>query len=155
MSSPDNNMRVGIANNALVVSFLTAEAPRVWRTDMGQLLNAALEVQDSQGKHTLVMKRSGAPVEEIGTFFLKEDAIKALQLITDALLMGKGNSTSSGAASVWLKKSLKILLKIVGVLIALFIVLNIVGAIIFRHGPPVDSNYAKGVPAPADQILGK
>lgn len=158
MSSSENNMRVGIAGNALVVSFLTASPPRMWRTDMAQLLTAALEVQDNQGKHTLVMKRSGAAVEEIGTFAIKEDAVKALQLITEALLSGK--DASSSATAGWFKKSLKILLKVIGGLFVLFITLNILGFILFgRHH--TEGNFTKiptaqtGVPAPADEILGK
>ena len=162
MSSSENNIRVGIAGNALVVSFLAADAPRVWRTDMGQLLNAALEVQNNQGKYTLVMKRNGAPDEEIGTFNSKEDAVKALQMITNALLDGKSCSPQKKCG--WFKKMLKILWGIVSTLCVLFVLFGIFMHLANRHVPAssIESSSTKaptsapsGVPTPADEILGK
>lgn len=158
MSSSENNIRVGIAGNALVASFLTAEAPRVWRTDLGQLLTAALEVQTNQGKYTLVMKRSDAPAEEIATFSTKEEAVKAMQLITDALL--EGNDVSAHKKCGWPKKLLKILMKVIAGLCVFIVLLNIIMVLSHKSGSRPD-NYTKapavqtGVPAPADEILGK
>jgi hypothetical protein len=154
MSPSKSNIRAGIADNALVVSFLAAEAPRVWRAEMGQLATAALEVQENQGKFSLVMKRSGAPVEEIGTFTGKKEAVEALQLITEALLQGTG-ITQTEKSGGWFKKLLKFLLTAVIALFLLVALVNIFG----RHAPSGQSSYTKappaGVPAPADEILGK
>ena len=160
MPSSENNIRVGIAGGALVVSFLAADAPRVWRTDIGQLLNAALEVQSNQGKYTLVMKRSSAPVEEIGTFTSKEDAVKALQMITDALLEGKSCSTQKKCG--WFKKLLKILWRVISTLCVLFVLFGIFMNLANKHMPAssIEGNSTKapatapsGVPTPADEIL--
>jgi hypothetical protein len=162
MSSPENNIRVGIADNALVASFLTADAPRVWRTDLTQLLTAALEVQNTQGKYLLVMKRSNAPVEEIATFSAKEDAIKALQLITDALLNGKG--TSAKTKFCGFKKFLKMLLGTIITLFVLSVVLSFISFTLHKHPATEGSanstqapaaQVTTGVPTPADEILGK
>jgi hypothetical protein len=156
MSSSRNNMRAGIVDNALIVSFPAADAPRVWRTDMGQFLTAALEIQDHQGKFSLVMKRSGAPVEEIVTFTGKKDAVDALQLITDALLQGKEIPQAKKSGG-WFKKLMKFILTIVVLLFALATLANIVSkhrTIQMDHAgtPPA---LQTGVPAPADDIIGK
>ena len=154
-SSSKGNVRAGIVDNALIVSFLSAEAPRVWRTDMGQFQNAALEVQENQGKFSLVMKRSGAAVEEIGTFTDKKSAAEALQLITEALLQGKEAPQTKTCG--WFKKTLKFILSVLFVLVVLIVLVNIFG----RHLPPGQNGPAKapavqtGIPTPADDIIGK
>jgi hypothetical protein len=157
---PSSKIRAGIADNALVVSLFTADVPRIWRADLSQLLTAALEVQDNQGKYTLVMKRGGAAAEDIGTFSNKDDAIEALQVITDTLLHGNGNGISVAPSPKksggWFKK----LLKVVGCIIAVVFVLLVFLSI---FGPRPPAGYSRtstppvqtGVPTPADQILGK
>jgi hypothetical protein len=172
MSSSKNSIRAGIVDNALVVSFMAADAPRVWRADMGQLLTAALEVQDNQGKSTLVMKRSGAPAEEIVTFSSKKDAIDALQVITEVLLQGTGQGTgqATGACTAsqpqkscgWFKKILKFILGIVVAFCVFIVVMNLFFHVAGIHPPSHQAGPAKapasaptGVPTPADSIIGK
>ncbi len=156
MSSSKGNIRAGIVDNALVVSFLAADTPRVWRTDMGQFLTAALEIQDNQGKSSLVMKRSGAPAEDICTFSSdKKSAVEALQVITDTLLQGTGTAQPVKSCG-WFKKTLKFLLTAVFVLFLFFVLVNIFG----KHTVPGQSSsrapaVQTGVPAPADEIIGK
>jgi len=160
--SSENNIRVGIAGNALVVSFLSAEAPRMWRTDLAQLLTAALEVQDNQGKYTLVMKRGGAPTDEIATFARKDDAVKGLQLITETLLGGQETAASPSKKASLPKRILKLLLRIFSWFCMFVVVLNFIMVISSRHlSHSAGDNFTKvpaaqtGVPTPADDLLGK
>ena len=152
MSSSKNTIRAGIVDNALVVSFTSAEAPRVWRADMSQFLTAALEIQELQGKFSVVIKRSGAPIEEIGVFPDKKSAVEALQLITEALLQGKEAARPKSCG--WFKKLLKYLLI---TLFVLFLAINLLG----RYMAPGQNNSIKapaaqtGVPTPADNVIGK
>lgn len=167
MSSSKSSIRAGIVDNALVVSFLAADAPRVWRADMGQLLTAALEVQDNQGKSILVMKRSGTPAEEIVTFSSKKDAVDALQVITEALLQGTGQGTGRCTTTQpqkscgWFKKTLKFVMGAIVGLCVFVVALNIIVSLSGRHPAPRQSNAEKlpavqtGVPTPADNIIGK
>ena len=150
-----SKIRAGIADNALVVSLLTADAPRMWRADLSQLLTAALEVQDNQGKYTLVMKRAGS-VEEIGTFSNKDDAVEALQVITDTLLHGNTVAPAHKKSCSWFKTLVKVVGWIIAVVFALLVLLLIV-----HPAPPAGYSRTSapavqtGVPTPADQILGK
>ncbi len=157
MSSSKNSIRAGIVDNALVVSFLSADAPRVWRTDMTQFLNAAIEVQESQGKFSLVMKRSNAAAEEIGTFTDKKSAVEALQVLTDLLLQGQGSSQPKKCG--WFKKLLKFVLYLAA---AFFLFLAFLSFAHHSAGqgspgktPAAQTGVPTGVPTPADNIIGK
>lgn len=88
-SSAKNNPKATVVDGALVVSFQSAEGPRVWRFDMGKFISTALEMREEQDGFSLVMKAGNSPEEKIGTFPNKKKATEMLESITAALLKGR------------------------------------------------------------------
>jgi len=155
MASTQNSIQAGISNGALVVSFLSADQPRIWRAELSRFNDATLEVQGSK----LVLKRGDA-AEEVGSFASKEEAVTALQAVTDALLGGTGASATTCSTKKkcgWLKKLFKAVLVLAALFIALLVTLSLL------HTAPSSSaggnapaaNVQSGVPLPADTVFGK
>lgn len=173
-SSSKKNIKAVVADNALVVSFLSADTPRVWRGDMSQFATSTVELAQADGKFSVVMKRGNGATEEICTYSDKSKAMQALEVMSDALLHG-----ATGAAAVHTHKKgswLRTFVKTIVMLAVIFFLLILWAS---RHAPhpPMDTgsnsgssstssnsnsggNYTPapvqdGVPAPADQIIGK
>jgi hypothetical protein len=158
-SSKDLEARV--VNNALVVSFLTADPPRVWRADMSGLASASLELREgTPGKFRLVMKTGAGKEEDISTFTDKEAAHDALRAVTSAMLRGDGSSSGSSSASSAPSAGggiLKGVLWVVGVVVVLFIGAHL---LVLAGGPGggkrshLPADVKQGTAVPADKIFG-
>jgi hypothetical protein len=141
-----------VADGALVVSFFSADMPKVWRIEMSRMAATALEVKAAQDKFVLNMT-SAAGTEELAVFKDKLGAINALKSITTALLASdkKQKKCSSGFGK-WCKR---IVLTIVALLAVLFVLQLIVNP---RHTPrssgTQQSTVKTGVPVPAEQLFG-
>lgn len=81
-----------VVGGALIVSFLGAEHPKVWRAEMGGLSTATFELLEKGKDFSVVMRRDGTE-EKIVTFDDKDSALYALQVMTAAMLKG-GNGGS-------------------------------------------------------------
>jgi hypothetical protein len=152
-SSRDLDARV--VNNALVVSFMTADPPRVWRADMTGLSTATLELREGQpGKFRLVMKTGGGKEEDISTFADRETAANALRTVTDAMLRGDDGGGPVRSRSSSGRGFLKPVLWIAGILFVLYLIINgLAGAMhIAQHSLP--AGVKPGTAVPADKIFG-
>jgi hypothetical protein len=150
---PSSSITAVLADNALVVSFLSGDAPRVWRIDMKQFMSAALQIEENQGRFILTMKSGSGHAEEIGVFTDRKKAVEALETITEALLMGKA-AVPAKKSGVWGKRILKTVLVVLVLLVAITVFGKHRMQTMPRDAaevPPAQS----GVPLPADQILGK
>lgn len=156
--SSSKDLDAKVVNNALIVSFLTADPPRVWRADMTGLSTATLELREGQpGRFRLVMKTGGGKEEDVSTFNDRETAANALRIVTNAMLQGDGGAVSSGSAS----SSRggfgfgKALLWVGGIVIVLWLLLRVLGSLHFggsmQHLP---EGVKQGTAVPADKIFG-
>lgn len=143
-----------VVGGALVVSFLGADQPRVWRAEMTGLTTATFELQEKGKDFSVVMRRDGSE-EKIVTFADKESAAYTLQAMTAAMLRGEG--ARGGVFGMIVKGSI--------VVIALVFVAKLfmgpptgmppamraqIGAAELGSGAQVKS----GEPVPAEQLFG-
>jgi hypothetical protein len=148
-SSKDVNAKV--VNNALVVSFMASDPPRVWRADMSGLSTATLEVREGQpGKFRLVMKRGDGAEEDISTFTDKASATGALKAVTDAMMSADEGTPAAGGtrrgggfrkAALWIG----------GIFVVLWLMSHFSGPAAQRALPP---GVKTGTPVPAEQLFG-
>ena len=154
-----------IVNNALVVSLLGTDQPRVWRADMTGLSSATLDVLEEKGKYSVVLRRNGASPESIVTFSDKDSANYALRTLSDAMLKGETQSVITGGGAF-------------GTLLRTIIIIGIVfglGSVVLGHlftppagevssgsrvpipapGKSSGSKVETGKPVPAEQLFGK
>ena len=139
-----------IVNNALVVSFLGMEPPKVWRADLAQVSNATLEIRAGQGKHTLIVKNGTGSAEDIVSFPDKDSARDALLVITGALLEVEGAVSNKPGFFANLFRWIGRLLIVIVVLMILLIM--------FGPSPKKtaeNSAVKTGAPVPAEQLLGQ
>ena len=155
-----------IVNNALVVSRLGTDQPRVWRADMTGLSSATLDVMEEKGKYSVVLRRNGAAPESIVTFNDKDSASYALRTLSDAMLKGEARGVIQGGGGVF--GTLLRTLVVVGIVLGL-------GSLVVSHlftppatdvstssrvpipalGKSSGSKVESGKPVPADQLFGK
>lgn len=154
-------IEASVVDKALVVSFLSGREPRVWRIDMGQFLSAALEIRETQGGFSLLLKPGSGPAEEIGTFPDRKKALAAMQTVTDAFLRGSEDYTPPPSGGGFLR-FLKWVFMLLLIAASAFLIWGTVmpkpageatGAApaMQTSEPPVRS----GVPVPADEVLGE
>lgn len=146
-----------VVGSALVVSFLGADQPRVWRAEMTGLSTATFELREKGDAFSVVMRRDGSD-ENIVTFKDRESAAYTLQAMTAAMLKGdagRGGASGSGA----LGKIVKGFIVLLAVVVALKLVLSPGGG----PRPPMGMSGTErvpgalvkpGEPVPADQIFG-
>lgn len=154
-SNSSRGLDAKVVNNALVVSFLTADPPRVWRADMTGLATATLELREGQpGKFRLVMKTPGGKEEDISTFTDRETASNALRCVTEAMLRGEGGSYSSSASSGGFP--MKRILWIAGIVLVLYLVVNGLSNALHNGGGgrSLPAGVKAGTAVPADKIFG-
>ena len=160
-SSANRDLDAKVVNNALIVSFMTADPPRVWRADMTGLATATLELREGQpGRFRLVMKTSAGKEEDISTFNDKQTATDALRVITSAMLRSDGGSSSfSSGSSSGASSGGGFLKPAIYVVVAVFVIWFIGGALMNAahmgggmHKLP--SDIKQGTAVPADKIFG-
>lgn len=142
-----------VADGALVVSFFSADMPKVWRIEMSRMAATALEVKAQQDKFALNMT-SAAGTEELAVFKDKLGAVNALKSITTALLASeKAQKKCSSGFGKWCKR---IVLTIVALLAVLFLIQKIVNPhpAAQRSSGIQQSTVKTGVPVPAEQLFG-
>jgi hypothetical protein len=160
--STNRDLDAKVVNNALVVSFLTADPPRVWRADMTGLSTATLELREGQpGRFRLVMRTGNGKEEDISTFADKQTATDALRVVTNAMLRGEGGS-AGGSPSYYAAPSsgsslggtaLKIVVWFGAVLVAIWLVLHALSG--GGHaGRELPAGVKPGAAVPADKIFG-
>lgn len=86
---------ININNGVLILSFPEAETPVVWRMNMEEAALAAFEVQKSGKSFALRLKTSDGKNEDIVLFKTKDEAVKALMDVTQAM---QTMPASTGAA---------------------------------------------------------
>lgn len=139
-----------VANGALVVSFLDADLPKVWRADLSHVASASFELREQQGKFRLVMTRAGADAEEIAVFSDKARAVKTLEKLTRALM----SSEAGGGKTGFFRKLTKVVFWIIGIFFVLVILSFVVGP--KPAGQQMQTPAVKtGVPVPFDEAFGK
>jgi hypothetical protein len=121
-----------IVGDALVVSFMNAEPPKVWRAEMAHVSSAALELQETDGVSRLVMKRDG-DVETVAGFSGRAQATQALMAITQALMAVPAGAVGvNGAASrpSVLGRFVRFVLKVIVAIIVIFILLRLIFSVV-------------------------
>jgi hypothetical protein len=162
--SCSKDLEAKVVGNALVVSFMTADPPRVWRADMSGLSSATLELREgTPGKFRLVMRASGGKEEDISTFTDKAAATDALRAVTNAMLRGDGGSVSVSSSGPQAAGSggvgfLKVVLWIIAIAVVGFIglqVMWVMGGVGPRHmAAKIPTDIKEGTAVPADKIFG-
>lgn len=84
-----------VVGGALIVSFLGAEQPKVWRANLGGFSSATFELLHKGDEFSVVVKRDEGKEEKIVTFGDMESAVYALSVITDAMQRGEGKRSGS------------------------------------------------------------
>jgi hypothetical protein len=154
------DLEARVVNNALVVSFLTADPPRVWRADMTGLSTATLEMREgTPGKFRLIMKTGAGKEEEVSTFTDRETATNALRVVTAAMLGGEAGGSSGGSVSSGSSSGggmLKPALWIGGVVVVLWFVMSGLAGALHPGGSPhkLPEGIKAGTAVPADKIFG-
>ncbi len=155
--SSSRDLDAKVVNNALIVSFLTADPPRVWRADMTGLSTATLELREGQpGRFRLVMRTGAGKEEDISTFADKVTATNALRVVTNAMLRGDG-AASSASVSVGASAGggfLKVLMWLGAVLVAIWLVLHALAGGGHGGGRELPAGVKPGTAVPADKLFG-
>jgi hypothetical protein len=158
--SSSRDLEARVVNNALIVSFLTADPPRVWRADMTGLATATLELREgTPGKFRLVMKTGPGKEEDISVFTDRETATNALRVVTSAMLSGDAGGSSGGSYSMSSASSgggfLKPALWTVGIVAVLwFIGGAMINAAHMGAAHKLPADVKAGTAVPADKIFG-
>jgi hypothetical protein len=143
------------AGGALIMPFLDAETPRVWRAEWSRLSQVSFEVRPAKdGLFALVMTGAGV-VEEIAVYKDRALAVAALSRLTDVL---SGSSAQAGPG--WIVPLLKKVFKIAVFVVAAVFALSFLRVLIFG---PVTTGQTQnpaaviktGVPQSAEEMFGK
>jgi len=147
-----------VVNNALVVSLLGTDQPRVWRADMNGLSSATLEMRDDKekGRFAVVIRRGACDEEVIASFADKDSASYALEAMTEAMLNGENGSVAAGGFP-W-----KTLIAAVLIVVGLVFLLspsssNVAGRSPVAGktlSPAANPNVKSGEPMSADKLFG-
>ncbi len=149
-----------IIGDAMVINLQTATNKSVWRCSMDQLNHAVFAIKSKNKTHNLFLKVSDKE-EEVASFDNKEDAEKALDVVTKALLSPIVVKSESPKKTSWFKRFFYLLLLILLVYFSLKIINGVKytnalvknkGAVQQNHVAPND--LPKGVPMTADEMFG-
>lgn len=167
-----------VVDGNLILSLPGAVNPIVWKMELGSVKSSALEVrQASDGNHMLLLKTAKGDVHDIAPFASKEQAVKALMAVSNALKAANGKiaptanqnmaAAQSSDHSSFLKpdaSTLKWVLALAGVLCVIFLF-----ALLSKSSPKFEdgammgsatgagssdmNNDGGGVPQSADDLL--
>lgn len=84
-----------VVGGALIVSFLGAEHPKVWRANLSGFSSATFELTQKGDEYSVVVKKDDGKEEKIVTFDDVESATYALNVITDAMQKGEGKGSGN------------------------------------------------------------
>ena len=167
----NTNASARVVDGKLILSLPNALTPVVWQMDVSDVKTSAIEshTDEKSGQHTLRFISTGKTAKDIASFEKKEDAIDALMAVSGALENAHGSikpkENVGGAQPVYApmrpkRPWWKYVLVILGILIALFVLANIM---VSSTGVPTNrqnvNNVAQetqseaGVPMSADQFL--
>jgi hypothetical protein len=174
MLGMSKNVDARIVNNALVVSFMTSDPPRVWRADMSGLASSTLELRETQpGKFHLVLKTSAGREEDISTFNDRMAASDAFRSVTEAMLRGESAIASAAAGPAaapvvsgqprggFFKGVLKLFAWLLGIAAALVLALQIFSTVkpggmsAWSPGAHMPAGGKTGAPMSADKLFEK
>lgn len=147
-----------VVDGALVISILSGTTPKIWRGDIKHRSSVTFEIDGT----VLVMKSAEGGAESIATFAKKAEAEQALAAVSEALTCyGGRHSRGRHHKGGWFRKLLKAVLW----LLAIFVLLGVLRAFLLPPAGPEMSSAPQqqapqstplpGVPAPADQLIGK
>lgn len=148
-----NTVDARIVNNALVVSLMGGEQPRVWRAEMAHMATASIELLEEGGKHKITLKDKEGNTQEVASFKDRREALDALSCITRAMMGGGEKTRRSG----WLGRIFKgaafllALFFAFALYVILFVVPSPMGPLP-QSGAPATKT---GVPVPADELFGQ
>lgn len=152
-----------ITGDTLVISLPNAIDPVVWRMDMGNVREAALEVRKEKTGYSLILKKPGNDQTGIAAFDSKEEAGDALIVISQALQQNTKPARSQqdrhpvatmptqapGRSWLWL-------IPLGLIVLAVFLLSRSTDMLSVEYTPPGDAVQSgeTGVPLSADQVLG-
>jgi len=173
MTKEKHQNNASVVDGKLILSFPNAKTPVVWQMDLAQAKASALEVSDlKKDGFALVLKTPKGEVTQIAAFDEKEQSVDGLMAASKALESGGGqiNPTASSVPYRAISKPVgsgfwKKFFIVIGVLVAIYIVLNILLVTMTLQPPSGIQNNAheaagappsqtpSGVPVSADDFL--
>ncbi len=90
-----------VVDGTLILTLPDAVTPVVWRMDLGPAKASALEVRNNDDKtFTLILKTPRGDVNDIATFAVKAQAVRALMAVSRALEQAHGQALRPAPAAV-------------------------------------------------------
>lgn len=128
MKNIDTRNKAFIRDDALVLSFDTAEKPFVARFDLDSLVQANFEVNMRDDFYVLTLRDFSGAEQTVGHFKNKVDAHQALHSILQALLSHVRPSDKDGSSVLWrIFKWLLGILLLIALLIFFFMPVPMIG----------------------------
>jgi len=157
------NPSANVIDNSLVLSLPNALNPVVWRMELAKAKMSAIEIrEDKIGDFALILKTPKGDSNEIARFGAKNDALKGLHAITNAMLKAEKSQRkgqkATGSGGIF-KKIMMVILGIVSFVVLLIIIANLIA--FFTGAGSNNAGYPSGaagvvqdgVPQSADDFL--
>ncbi len=154
-----------VVDGKLILSFPNATSPVVWQMDLQGHKASALEVKAQDDTAVLLLKTAKGETIEIAAFATHEDAVDGLMKASNAMKNASGqihvainqNEGNVYSTSRKAKSWGKLILKGLGILVALYIAALVLG-VLFGGGSSssprsVSGQSMDGVPMSADEFL--
>lgn len=95
-----NKTSAKVVDGSLILNLASATTPTVWHLDLAEVKSAALEVaSETEGVHTLVLKKGNKATVEIANFDDRAKAVQALMVSAKALQKGAGHLRAVGTVA--------------------------------------------------------
>jgi hypothetical protein len=98
-STGKNNSSARVVDGKLILSYPEALTPVVWQMDLAQAKASALEVRETKGNFSLVLKTAKGETVEVAPFATKDEAVAALMAAARALENAHGQIRPASVAA--------------------------------------------------------
>ena len=160
-----------VIDGVLILSLPDAITPVVWQMELGQSKSSALEIRTvSDTQFLLTLKTPRQDILDIAAYENRDQAIKALMVISQAMEKAQGQLKSAAPANSYpvpaisythngwigasfLKKLFRFLLMIIGGLIICGLVLFVAGKLFLGTSQSTSSTTSSNAPISADEFL--
>jgi len=156
-----------VIDGVLILSLPDAVTPIVWQMELGQSKSYALEIRNTEdGNFLLILKTPRHDALDIATYANRDQAIKALLVVSQAMEKAQGQLKAAPAAHSYplpvvtsshsIIPALKSFIRILGIIlgaITLFGILLFVIGKLFLGSPSQNATSSSNSPMSADEFL--
>lgn len=161
-----------VIDGVLILSLPDAITPVVWQMELGQSKSSALEIRTlSENQFVLTLKTPRQDVLDIAVYDNRDQAIKALLVVSQAMEKAQGQLKSAPTENSYpvpaisytrqsfpfmmiAKKIFKFAIMIIGAAIALGLVLFVAGKLFLgTSSPSINPSSSSNAPMSADEFL--